>query len=178
MKTKKILALALAAVLLVAVSVAGTVAYLTATTTEVVNTFKPADIQLELTESNTPWEMQLVPGTEKGKDPKVTVTTSVEAYVFVEFICSVAEGTNTLTYDFALNNANSGWSKLEDEQNIWYTTVEAGTHNWELLAGNKVSIPAEAVNADVNKGFTMTFDAWAIQKEGFDSAAAAWAQVN
>lgn len=47
---KKILVLALAALLLVAVSVAGTVAYLTAKTDPVTNTFKPSTLSVTLSE--------------------------------------------------------------------------------------------------------------------------------
>ena len=93
---KKILVLALAALLLVAVSVAGTVAYLTATSNEVQNTFTAAELGVVLSETKTSddkWEQPLLPGATYNKDPMVKLTEkSADAWVFVEII----ETNNTL----------------------------------------------------------------------------------
>lgn len=102
MKTKKILALALAAVLLVAVSVAGTIAYLTANTGAVTNTFVEAGVSLILKEhelkddgktvdTSKPVDgnddYKLVPGDVMEKDPYVTLgADSLPCWVFVEIV--------------------------------------------------------------------------------------------
>ncbi|MBR6668131.1 MAG: SipW-dependent-type signal peptide-containing protein, partial [Clostridia bacterium] len=59
--TKKILVLALAAVLLVAVSVGGTVAFLQDRTQEIVNTFTTSNIDITLEESKN-LDLKMVPG--------------------------------------------------------------------------------------------------------------------
>lgn len=171
MKIKKILALALAAVLLVAVSVAGTVAYLTAETNEVKNTFTAAGIELDLTETEPNWTMQLVPGTEKTKDPVVTVKTSVKAYVFVKFDCDpeVAENGTMINYNFTLNDGTADtygytWTQLPNTD-VWYTIVDAKDtpYEWHLLTGDKVTVSANASGTDVATPFSIVFDAWAVQ---------------
>ena len=68
---KKKLTTVLAIVLVVALSVAGTYAYLTAKTAQVVNTFTVGNVNIDLTEKTTDYKM--VPGTTINKDPKVTV---------------------------------------------------------------------------------------------------------
>lgn len=171
----RILLTAVAALLLVAVTVGGTLAYLTAVTDDVTNTFYPADIEIELKETEDPWTMQLIPGTEKKKDPTVTVKTSVDAYVFVQFTCNpeVAENGTIINYDFALNNGAKDaygyeWKQLEGTD-VWYTVVDGDdtgvikTYTWELLTGNKVTVSPDATANDVKTGFVITFDAWAVQ---------------
>lgn len=193
----RILLTAVAALLLVVMTVGGTLAYLTATTSNVVNEFKAAGIDATLTETESDWDMQLIPGTSKAKDPTVTVTTSVDAWVFIKFDTNVAEGTNTLTYDFLLNNNGTDeygctWVQGDGTNipaNVWYTDdVKASetTYEWELLVGNIVSVPAAAVGTDVDEDFTMTFDVAAVQlkkddnnnftaKEAYDQIAATFA---
>lgn len=104
MNTKKILILALAAVLLVAVSVGGTMAYMTAKTQKVENTFTTTSIAIELWESDlvenngeytlnedekvaSNTDYLLLPGLTMPKDPYVEVTQG-EVYVFVEVVAS------------------------------------------------------------------------------------------
>lgn len=84
MKTKKILALALAAVLLVAVGVGGTLAWLTDDSDTLTNTFTETKINVSLGET-TGENYEMVPGRVIAKDPKVTLETGSEpSYVFVK----------------------------------------------------------------------------------------------
>lgn len=163
-------------------SIAGTVAWLTATSGEVVNTFTTAGIDITLTETESNWEMQLIPGTEKTKDPVVAVVrpeTDVDIYLFVKFVETVGE--DVLTYDCVLDNEGSGWTKLEGVDNVWYREVGATDTeiSWNLLVDNKVSV-ANTVTKDQipSADTTMTFTAYAIQTEGFTDAAAAWAEIS
>lgn len=117
---KKILVLALAALLLVAVSVAGTVAYLTAKTDPVTNTFATENIDIIIrehgkgengeqteVEENT---YRLLPGLEQDKDPFVRVTKG-SCYVFIEVVGS----TEPKLEDYIdwKNYINEDWAKVE-----------------------------------------------------------------
>ena len=62
----------LAVVLIVGISVGGTLAWLTDTTTPVTNTFTVGDINITLAESEN-LNLKMVPGNTITKDPKVTV---------------------------------------------------------------------------------------------------------
>ena len=167
----RILLTAVAALLLVTMAVGGTIAYLTATTDNVVNKFTPAGIEIELDETEDNWSMQLIPGTEKTKDPVVTVNTSVKAYVFVQFTCNpaVAENGEIISYNFTLNDGIAdaygyNWTQLSGTD-VWYTVVDAKdtAYEWHLLTGDKVTVSPNAVGTDVDEGFEITFDAWAVQ---------------
>ena len=90
---KKTLALVLALTLLVAGVVGGTLAWLTAQTAEVKNTFTVGDINIGLTETTTDYKM--VPGNTIAKDPTVTVKANSEAcWLFVK----VTESENLDTF--------------------------------------------------------------------------------
>ena len=93
---KKKLMTVLALVLVVAMSVAGTIAFLTDTTDPITNTFTVGKVDIDLTETfNTDtddngaadaWQAQLIPGTTYAKDPVVTVTAdSEDCWLFVKF---------------------------------------------------------------------------------------------
>lgn len=211
MNAKKILAMCLAAVMLVAASVAGTLAYLTAQTTEVKNTFTTTDIGLKLDEtkladdhkslvtdktrvtSNEDYEM--VPGRELPKDPRVTVlANSEECYVFVE----VVKNEYVDTYlDYAINE---GWVQvathdgnpvyaLADDATVARATEDTMV-NVEILDGDKVTVKSgvtkeqmaalTTVDEDgktvVNKP-ELKFFGYAVQAEGFDTAADAWTET-
>lgn len=100
MKKKNIFAIVLAMALVAVVSVGATIAYLTATTKEVKNTFKFADgMEVKLTEPTPSVPPQvttspnpdgghdytnILPGQELGKNPIVHTTTPVDAYLFVK----------------------------------------------------------------------------------------------
>ena len=78
MKMKKAIAMVLAVMLIVALSVAGTIAWLTDTTEEVENTFTVGNINIDLTETENTYK--IIPGTSQSKDPKVTVKGGSEAF--------------------------------------------------------------------------------------------------
>ena len=93
-KTKclKMTVAVLSLVLVMCLSVAGTLAYLQVKTEPVVNTFAPSNIGLTLVEtateggSTTANTYKMVPGVDIAKDPKVTVTADIDCYVFVEVV--------------------------------------------------------------------------------------------
>lgn len=187
----KALLLALCAVLLVAVSVLGTMAYLTSKTQVITNTFTVGDINIELTETKPESKQaKIIPGVDIEKDPKVTVKKDSEAcWLFVEV---KEEGTfvaNKVTYSIA-----DGWTKGDGTKipaNVYYRSVGAVTADtgFYVLAGNTdhpngVVIVSDELTKDEVDTITegnqpkLTFTAYAVQKECIDTAADAWAKVN
>lgn len=175
---KKKLTTVLAIVLVVALSVAGTYAYLTDKTGPVVNTFTVGNVNIDLTE-NTGEFYKMVPGTTIGKDPKVTVKADSEAcWLFVKVEKS-ANFADFLTYDMA-----NGWTALPNVDGVFYRQVEAGTadQDFAVLANNTVSVKSD-VTKTMMDGLTdatrptLTFTAYACQTAGIDTAAKAWAEV-
>lgn len=175
---KKKLTTVLAIVLVVALSVAGTYAYLTDKTATIKNTFTVGNVNIDLTESTGEF-YKMVPGTTIGKDPKVTVKAdSEDCWLFVKVEKS-ANFDSFLTYDMAAD-----WTALEGVDGVFYRQVEASDANqvFPVLANNTVR-----VNSDVTKAMmdgltdatrpTLTFTAYACQTAGIDTAVKAWAEV-
>lgn len=147
---KKLVILVLALALTVTAVVGGTLAWLTATTGEVKNTFTTANIGVTLTETfntdtnndgtNDAWKAQMIPGFSYSKDPVVTVANdSVDCYLFVKFE-EKNNASTYLTYTSNLTAAN-GWTKGDGSNipaNVWYRKVMTAdtTKSWKLLAGN------------------------------------------
>ena len=80
----RVLVMAVALTLIIGGIIGGSVAWLTATSQEVVNTFTVGDINIDLSESED-LDLKMVPGNSIKKDPKVTVKAGSEAcYLFVK----------------------------------------------------------------------------------------------
>lgn len=104
---KKILAMAIA--LLLICTVGGTLAWLTARTTDVTNTFTTSDIGVGLAET-TGSEYKMIPGYEIDKDPKAWIKSgSEDAYLFVK----VEKSANFDTFMTCTINTVD-WTELED----------------------------------------------------------------
>ena len=82
----KLVVAMLAVTLLIGCAIGGTVAWLTAKTDPVVNTFTYGDINIELTETKPEnKQAKIIPGVNIEKDPKVTVKANSEAcWLFVK----------------------------------------------------------------------------------------------
>ena len=184
MKNKKKLLVVLACLALcVCTVVTGTLAWLTAKTETVTNTFSPSNIQLTLTETGTTdnkKEFKMVPSQEFPKDPTVTVTADIASYVFVK----VEKVNNPDTYlDYSIAG---GWTELTTGSGIYYRAVPANpAEGFHVLTGDKVTVKSgvtmEQMNALYENGQvktdaipTLKFTAYAIQQLGFADAAAAW----
>lgn len=181
----KALLLALCAVLLVAVSVLGTMAYLTSKTQVITNTFTVGDINIELTETKPESKQaKIIPGVDIEKDPKVTVKEDSEAcWLFVKVEQTGTFVTDKVTY--SVMTGADGWKALPDVDGVYYREVSAVTSDtsFDILENNKVTVSDTLTKADVNNITAenqpkLTFTAYAVQKEGIDTAAAAWAKVN
>lgn len=140
---KKTLTLVLALVLVLFGVVGGTVAWLTADTPGVVNTFTTSDIDITLTET-TGNEYKMVPGYTISKDPKVTVEVgSEDCYLFVKLEKS-SNFDNFLTYEIA-----DEWTALTDtnsdgiaDDGVYYRIVKTADMGkpYDVLKQNQVTV--------------------------------------
>lgn len=172
---KKTLALVLALTLLVAGVVGGTLAWLTDQTAEVKNTFTVGDIYIGLTETTADYKM--VPGNTIAKDPTVTVKANSEAcWLFVK-VTESANLDDFITYAIA-----TGWTELE--AGVYYREVPASAadQTFSVLAGDAVTVKNDVTRTMLETAKTdaptLTFKAYAIQRDHFATADAAWAEVS
>ena len=179
---KKKLMTVLALVLVIAMSVAGTYAYLTHITDPITNTFTVGNIDISLAETTADYKM--VPGCNIAKDPKVTVeANSEDCWLFVR----IDESSNLK--DFISYAVADGWTQGDGTNipsKVWYRPVEAATadQTFSVLAGDQVT-----VNNNVTKTMmdglkvdgaiqpTLTFTACAVQADGFADASAAYVEA-
>lgn len=178
---KKLL-IALVCILLVVGVVGGTLAWLTAETAPVVNTFSPSTISIELDET-TGEDYKMIPGCTIEKDPVVTVEGGSEAcWLFVE----IDETTNFddfMTYDVA-----EGWELVEGETNVYCRKVAASDEDQEfqVIEADTVTVKT-TVTEEMMEALTeapypkLTFTAYATQlmkaNDTEFTAAQAWAEI-
>lgn len=174
---KKALALVLALTLLVAGVVGGTLAWLTDQTAEVKNTFTVGDISIGLTETTADYKM--VPGNTIAKDPTVTVKANSEAcWLFVK----VTESTDLK--DFITYAIAEGWTALPGVDGVYYREVPASAadQTFSVLAGDAVTVKSDVTRTMLETAKTdaptLTFQAYAIQRDHFATADTAWAEVS
>lgn len=185
---KKGLAMVLALVLLAVCAVSGTLAWLTAKSDTVVNTFTTSDIKVELTETNETYKM--VPGYDIHKDPKAKVLAgSEECFLFVK----LEKSSNFDTYlEYAIAD---GWTQLTTDKDgkaisdlVYYRKVltkDIGTA-YSVLANDQVTVSGD-ITKEMMNAFTaanlpkLTITAYASQlykSAGVEfTAAEAWANV-
>ena len=162
---KKSLALVLALTLLVVCVVAGTLAWLTAKSDTVVNTFTASDIEVKLEETKGTTvtggkEFKMIPGYELEKDPKAWVVAgSEDCYLFVKLDWAnntYTSGETTKSYlDWAIAD---GWTLVPGETNVYYRTVtsaqmssdDGATNAYPILAGNKVTVSGDITKEQMN----------------------------
>ncbi len=207
-KTKQIVALALAAVLLVCTSVAATVAYLTANADVVTNTFTVGNVAIDLDETDVTIygvkdtddkvkanDYKLIPGHEYIKDPTVHVVKGSEkCWLFVKVTNGIsaieaAQGTtkaDDTTYNtIAKQMEDNGWLPLDGQSGVYYykDIIDASKANANIdkvvfsefmVSGTAVLTDAEG-NALYSADTPITIDAYAVQADGFSTAALAWA---
>lgn len=185
--TKALVAL-LAFVLVIGCSLGGTLAWLTDKTDAVTNTFTVGDINITLDETTK--DYKILPGVDIPKDPKVTVEANSEAcwlFVKVDEVNwpNFMDGENRkVNYSIA-----DGWALLDEEKHpgVYYREVNAETakagEEYPVLAGNTVTVSAELTKSEIaevkeNGQPQLTFTAYAVQKEGVNTAAEAWKIAN
>jgi len=202
----KAVVLLMVLVLLIGCGVGGTLAYLMATTKSVTNTFVVGQIgDLTLKENgkeaaNNNEKFTIVPG--KDLDKKVTVSYSytddstdklddVPVYVFVKIGAPGWSVTNNRNYcvgtDLVTWAVDDEWEYLASEnenERVYYCTVEADASldDVSVIENGKITVSSNIERDDINTVVAgvgdITFTAYAIQKEGFDTnPSAAWAQA-
>lgn len=171
-KSKKVLASVLAVVLAFAMLIGGgTYAYLQSSTEDVKNTLSTNSVEVKLAEK-TGKEYNIIPGMEQAKDPKVTVSNTVDVMYMLK-LKTIHKG--LITYAVA-----DGLAKLEGFDNIYYREVakDAETKVFSVLAGDKVSYSKDLTNEDMKDktDVSLTFNATAIQKAPFNDPVIAYTQ--
>nr|MBR4281088.1 hypothetical protein [Clostridia bacterium] len=167
---RTLLVLSLVAVVMVG-SIAGTIAWLTAYTNPVTNTFTVGNITIELAET-TGTDYKVVPGVTDAKDPKVTVKSGSEkcyVYVLVENNL-VIDGTVVATVDIP-----STWDTVATSGNktlyVHNAVVDAASADVELPVFNQVTYADEEItelNIASLAGKTIVVDAYAHQSANVD----------
>ena len=202
---KKILLVGLLVVLVAAVSVGLTVAYLTSADT-VTNTFTVGDVKIALDEAAVNENGEAIPGADRVKantyklipghtyvkDPTVTVKAgSAESYV--RMLVTV---TNSSAFDAVLPNADlraifggyddSKWTYVKNTENAdntrtyefrYHTTVTASADKALEPLFTGITVPGTLNNDQLKtlQGAQIIVEAEAIQADSFDNADAAWA---
>ena len=179
----KFLALILTLALLAGTAVGGTLAWLTADTETVENTFTASDIRITLAESDD-LNLKMVPGCTITKDPRVTVKAGSEkCYLFVRIETS-ANFDKFMTYA-----VDPAWEPLDGVDGVYCRVVEASDSDqpFRVLKNDQVAVKEtvtrEMMNAlteDSRPTLTVTAYAsqyWKNNTESF-SAAEAWENVN
>ncbi len=187
------IALALVLVLLLGCGIGGTIAWLTAESEEVTNTFAVGKIAIdlnehelgddgELTEKTTKVnnnDYKVVPGTTQKKDPFVTVEAgSEECYVYVTVTNNLMIGNKTVA---TLNVDETKWVPIATSGNTtlyrYHQTVDASEETADKVIEDKVFTTVTYSGADITKdninqleNKTIVIKAYAYQTAGVDQA--------
>ena len=189
-KFVKPLVIAICAVLLVAGSVAGTLAYLTATDEEVTNTFTVGNITIALDEAQVNEygeevasaarvkenSYKLVPGRTYKKDPTIHVTKGSEAcYLFVKIESNISAVVMDSVADQLTAN---GWKPLTGNVYYYDDVVDASGEEADVNVAvfESFTVNADATNEQIAacNDKTIKVTAYAVQSHGFNNATAAW----
>ena len=187
-------------------SIGGTVAWLTATTDPVTNTFTYGDIDITLDET-TGNSYKIIPGVDISKDPKVTVKAGSEAcWLFVKVdeenwpngIIETVDDKTVRKVNYAIaDDWTAGTGTAEGGNgvpvDVYYREVNALTAegatdaSFYVLAGDTAHANGVVtVSQNLTKGEVatvkssqpkLTFTAYAVQKDGIDDVGTAWQKV-
>lgn len=196
MKARKILVSLAALALVAAISIGGTLAYLTSKAT-VTNTFTVGSVNITLDEAEVTTagvpvtgadrrdnnSYKLMPGHEYTKDPTVHIAAdSEDSYIFVKVENGLEkfESSNTGYDKIAKQITDNGWTALTGVAGVYYK--EYATQNTvkdEPVFGNfKIADNAQSIAGwgDAAKA-KIIVTAYAIQKDGMNDAADAWSKL-
>lgn len=200
--SKKAMAMLLSLVLVIGCVAGGTLAWLTAQDTPVVNSFSGSTIGVDLEETTA--EYKMIPGWDIAKDPKAWITDGSEAaYLFVKIeesanfdtfmTYAIADGWTLLTgvEGFEQNMVNDKIDTAANDTYVIYRKVTAANQMGEgnafaILQNNNVTVKEnvtkEMMNADDFTQPTLTFTAYAhqLQRNAAEefNAATAWGNVS
>ena len=165
-----------------------TFAWLMDKTDSITNTFTVGNVDIELAEG-ADLDLKMVPGSTITKDPTVTVKSGSEAcWLFVE-ITESDNFSNFMEYDLAVDDQNTAiWAELPNYNNVYYCEVAYSESDQvvDILKDNVVTVKGNVTKADMDEivatdnnvnAPTLTFTAYAIQKENITSATDAWTKI-
>lgn len=193
---KKKIAVAVSLLLVLALSVGGTIAWLTVKTDSITNTFTIGKVDIMLIEPGgdaIDYEYSMVPGDTYPKDPGVVVAKGSEkSYVFV----TIAETNNTITVEdhpesIVQWTIADGWIPLPTDSGatVYYQTVEQPTADGgtylQVFAGDDSKVALSLGLVTINENLTMgdvtdttkptiKIQAAAIQYANIDGVYEAW----
>ena len=185
---KLLISLLCVATLLVG-AVAGTYAWLVASTAPVENTFTFGNVNITLEETkgtqtgDRQYEFKILPGKTVPKDPAVTVLADSEkCYLFFK----VEEENGFSTYiDYEIAD---GWTALDkvNHPGVYYRIVEENGENqpFDIIKDNQVKVKSDVTKQQIDGMVSagtlpaMSFVAYAVQFEGVNDAATAWGIAN
>ena len=187
-KTKKTLTIILAMVMVAALSVAATLAYLTSTTGPVTNTFTVGNVKITLDEAKvtelgvkdgesrvTENSYKLYPSHQYVKDPTVHVdAASDDCWLFVKVVDELAaiEDATTIADQLTANE----WTPVEGQTGVYaYKAIVSKGANIPVFESFKIKTDVDNDTLATYAGKTITVTAYAVQADGFTTAAAAWA---
>lgn len=201
-KLRKLLTLVSCAVLLVCVTIAGTVAYLTSTTATVQNTFTTGNVSITLDEAKvgtdgkaitgedaervTANSYKLFPGGTYDKDPTIHVAnTSEDAWLRVKVVFENGAQADSLglpmleIFKTIDTNAWTIGEKTVGESDVTYILTyksKITKTTGAIVLFNTVEVPKTLTNEQIAKlnNVKMNITAYAVQADGFDTAADAF----
>ena len=186
---KKVFLTVLCAAALVVASVLGTMAFLTSKD-QVNNTFTVGKVAITLDEAAVNDdgtviadadrvdgnEYKLIPGHKYTKDPTIHVANDSEnSWIFVK----VVNGLSAIEADTKIADqiTANGWTALSGQDGVYYKEYVPGETPANLVVFNEFKLVDNANVADYEDA-TIDVYGYAIQKDGFATAAAAWAEVS
>lgn len=156
-----------------------TLAYLMDKTATITNTFTYGNVDIELAETTGP-TYKMLPGHVYTKDPTVTVkANSEDCWVFIK----VEKSANFNTFMTCAIDSTWGTAiETNGTTSVYAQKVTGVTADRDLavLAGNKVTInnvTQTELNGAKGNEPTLKVTAYAVQADGFDEAADAWAKA-
>ena len=182
---KKVFVTVLCAAALVVASVLGTMAFLTSTD-QVTNTFTVGKVAITLDETDvTPMgvqdtdarvqgnEYKLIPGHTYIKDPTVHVDAdSEESWLFVKVDNGISDLEATGNTTIAEQMKAKGWTLVTGTTNV-YAYAQKAIASQDIRVFDSFTIAGDAAVADYADK-KITIEAYAIQADGFGTAADAW----
>lgn len=173
--------LALTLVLAAYWAVGGTAAWLAAKSEPIASTFTFGDINITLKDEDPQeGQIKIIPGVDVKKALKVTVQAdSVDCWLFVK-----VEEYGTFLQNKVTYSVDDGWTKGDGSpipKDVYYREVRDVTADREfsVLKGDKITVSQTLTKADIQNitDPTLTFTAYAVQMEGINTAAEAWATI-
>ena len=186
---KKVFLTVLCAAALVVASVLGTMAFLTSKD-QVNNTFTVGKVAITLDEAqvndmgvadttaarvkaNT---YKLIPGHEYTKDPTIHVAAdSEDSWIFIKVENGLTSIIDTPTIESQITD--NGWTALDEVAGVYYKEYTSAATATNLPVFGTFKIKDDA-NVSTYSNAKIDVYGYAIQKDGFTSPAAAWAEVS